>query len=208
MAVTSWREPISVAEGDTIQFSRRLPQYSSGEGWTLTYEIRGGAAVIEFTSTPDADGQSFDLYVPPTITAAWASGTMILAGYVSNGTDRHQIYFAELTIGKNLEGSQGDIPVKTNAQIMLEKYESVMQGTATNALLESRIGETQFRFLTPEQLRTEHGYWYQMRQSEIAKERAQNGYPTGRKIRPRARVMMPGPAVGGWNPEWNGGWGA
>jgi hypothetical protein len=71
-----------------------------------------------------------------------------------------------------------------------------MLGKATADLMESRIGETQFRYLTPEQLRTEHGYWLGVRKVELAIERAKSGRPTGFKMRSTMRVISNGPHIG------------
>jgi hypothetical protein len=191
---TQWREPITVAAGDTVSFTRKLYEYPASQGWNLDYEIRGGAEPISFQSTPNGDLHV--IYLAPAVTALWLPGQSYMAGYASNGTDRERIYCGELTIAPNLEGARGDLPIKTFAQRMVEKLERVMEGTADSTLLESRIGETQFKFLTPQQLTWWHGYWKGQRRQEIAKERAQNGLPTGNKIRPVARVCFSGGGLG------------
>jgi len=195
MLETSWREPIEFAAGDTLSFKRRLPQFPSAT-WTLTYEIRGGAAAIQFQSTPDTDNVTHQIHVAPAVTALWLPGSMFMEGYAGNGVDRERIYFGELSIVANLEGSGANIPVKTFKQILLERMETCLLNFTTSGLLETRIGETMFRYTTPKELFFAYGLAYQARQNEIAKQRAQNGQNPGNKILPRARVVKPGPYIG------------
>ena len=188
-----WREPEEIAAGDTLTFNRRLSDYPATDGWSLLYVLRGGAQDIEFTSTADLDTHS--ITVPAATTAAWLPADYILAGYAVNADQRFQVYEGPLTVAPNLPAAP-EQNVKTFAQQMVENLEAVMLGKAGGDLLESRIGETQFRYLSPEQLRVEHGYWVTVRNHELAMIRAASGRPTGRKIRPLFRVQSQQPSVG------------
>lgn len=194
MAQQPCREPIEFAAGDTLTFTRSISDYLASAGWALTYELRGGSQPIEFASI--ADGDSHKVTVTAAVTATWLPGDYVLAGYAIKGAERHQIYVGDFPVSADFQSSPGDEPVTTFAQRMVEKLELVMEGKADNDLLESRIGETMFKYLSPAELRTEHGYWVSVRRQEIAKERAKSGLPTGNKIRPMFRVATPGAGVG------------
>jgi hypothetical protein len=194
--VESYREPVAVAAGDTLQWVRRLPAFPSGQGWAITYEIRGGAQPIQFVSTPDVDGISHDIYVPPATTAGWLAGQLLMEGYVGNGVDRQVCYYGELTVKANLEGANANIPVKTFKQQQLERMEVCLQNFSTSGLLETRIGETMFRYATVKDLYWAYGMAYSQRKNEISMERAQNGQDPGNKIQPRANTTQTGPAAG------------
>lgn len=197
MESTSYREPTVIAAGDTIQWKRRLLAFPSNQGWNITYAIRGGAQPIQFVSTADAtDGNVHDVYVAPGVTALWLPGDMLMEGYAGNGVDRERVYYGELTIAKNLEGSSANIPVKTFKQNLLEKMEACMLNFSTSGLLETRIGETMFRYNSQKELFFAYGMAYQQRANEIAHERAANGQDPGNKTRPRARITQTGPAAG------------
>lgn len=198
MAVpTSYREPEVVAAGDSVSFTRRLPAFPANQGWVLTYEIRGGAAVIEFVSTPDADGTSHDIYVAPATTALWLPGNdMLMEGYASNGVDRQRIYYGNLNIVANLEGANANICVKTVKQRLLENMEACMLNFSTSGLLETRIGETMFRYTSVRDLYFAYGLAWQGRNQEIKMQRAANGQNPGNKILPRARITRPGTLLG------------
>jgi hypothetical protein len=195
VAQTQYREPIDLVAGDTLSFSRKLGDYLAGDGWSLTYELRGGAQAIEFSST--ANGADHVLLVAAAVTATWLPAEYILAGYAIKGAERHQIYLGTLSVTENLQAAAGNVPEQTFAQKMVNALEAVMLGKAANDLTESTINETRFRYLTPEQLRIEHGYWLGVRRNEVAAQRARAGLPTGNKIRPRMCVKGQGSMVGG-----------
>ena len=127
MEVTT-REPISFAAGDTLQWRRQLPDYPANAGWVITYALVGGPQPITFNSTVDADGISFDIYVAPAITGNWAPGDYILVGYVGNGADRHQIYYADCPIYQNQEAAIPGQNQQTVAQQNLAQIKIAFSG--------------------------------------------------------------------------------
>jgi len=187
---------VEIAAGDTLQFRRSLPGFRADEGWSLVYELRSGpmaGPAIEFVST--AQGADHVITVAAAVTGAWLAGEYVFAGYAVSGEERHQIYLATLTVTPDEVAAAADEPQKTFSQQMLEKIEAVLLGKASEDILESRVGDTLFKYLTPAQLREEHGYWTIARRVEIAKENARNGRPTGNKIRMVANVTG---GTGGW----------
>ncbi len=195
MANTLWREPIQLVAGDTLAFNRSLPDYPASQGWSLLYELRGGAQPISFQSTP-INGDAHSLSVDAATTATWLAGDYVLSGFAINGAERHRIYYASCPIRPNAVAEPGDVPKQTFTQKMIANLEAVMLGSASDDLLESRIGDTQFRYLSPLELRTEYAFWKEIRRQEVARQRAANGLPTGNKIRPLFKVKSPGPSAG------------
>lgn len=206
MAAPLAREPIDFTAGDTLSFQRVLPDYPAS-GWSLDYEIRGvGAVPISFQSQPTSDYSGLNVTVDSATTAAWQPGQALLVGYACSTTsdERHQIYYGELTIRPNIQGSRGDINVKTHAQKMLANIEAVLEGSASDDLLESRIGETSFRRMTRKELMEWRGVYSNERRAEIQAERAANGQPTGNKIRSRMSIIgvgWPSAGVYPYNPN-------
>ena len=203
---TAWREPLVIVAGDTLAFNRRLSAYPA-PAYYLLYELRGGAQAIEFKSQATLEAHS--ITVPAAITSTWLPGDYTLTGYAvsADGSERHQICELDIPVKANAQAQAGDADIRTFAQKMVENLEAIMLGKASEDLLESRIGETQFRYLTPEQLRTEHGYWKTVRRMEIARERARVGRPTGLVTKPVMNIISCGPnrglfgrgsAYGGW----------
>lgn len=198
MSQTQYREPIEFAAGDTLSFTRKLPDYLAGDGWSLTYELRGGAQAIEFSST--ASGGDHAIAVTAAVTATWLPAEYILAGYAVKAAERHQVYLGTISITQNLPAATGDVPKKTFAALMVEKLEATMLAKAGDDLARSALNDTGFWYLTPEQLRVEHGYWKSVRVNEIKMERAKAGLPTGNKIRPSFNVV----ACGATGAIWRG----
>lgn len=202
-----YREPIEFAQGDTLSFTRILPDYPASQSWSIQYFLTGGPQPIQFNST--ASGDSHVILVLPAVTANWLPGSYILAGYVINSGsgERHQIYYGSLPIYEDWSKAPGGSPVQTFAQQMIAQLETVMLAKASGDLAESSIENSRFRYLSPEELRKEHGYWSQVRRQEIAKERSKAGLPTGNKIRARVNVMGTGPIIGQGTPfSGYGGW--
>ena len=193
---TQWREPIQFVVGDSLIFQRSLDQYPASAGWSLLYELRGVAQPISFTSTPS--GNVHQINVPAATTATWLPGDYVLTGFaiLAATGERHQIYYGDLPIYGDPQQAPGIGDMRTHAQKMVDLLESVMLAKAGDDLAASSIGETHFKYLTPAELRLEHGYWKSVRQQEIARARAKAGLPTGNKIRPVMRVKSPGVSVG------------
>lgn len=183
---TLWREPQEFAQGDTLSFSRKLCNFPATDGWSLTYELRGGSQPIEFTST--ATNQDHTILVDAATTATWLPGDYTMAGYAIKATERHQFYLATIVITPNFPQVLGNAPEKTFAQKMIEQLEEAMLSKASGDLKSSAVGDTRFEFWTMEEMRSEHGYWSQVRKNEIAIQNAKMGRPTGNKIQARFNV--------------------
>lgn len=187
------REPEEFCAGDTLAFTRTLPDYPAPD-WTVTYELVGNNAPrIEFVST--ASNLDHSITVDAATTAAWLPGTYLLVGYASNGTERHRIYYGQLRVYPNQEAAAGNEDARTFAQKMVDMLEGLL--LSKGGLLESRVGDSLFRYESLEQVRTEHGYWLGVRRQEIAKQRAKEHRPTGNKIRPRMNIAAAGQVFGG-----------
>lgn len=187
------REPQEIVAGDTLTFRRALGNFLASDGWSLVYELRGGAQPIEFVST--ADDGSHLVSVAAAVTALWLPAEYVFEGHAVNGEERHRIYFSSVSVLKDQVAAGGDEPQKTFAQKMLAQIEDVLLAKAGDDLAWSRLGDSEFEYMSAEELRTEHGYWSCVRRNEIAKENARNGRPTGNRIRPLFRVISGG--VGG-----------
>lgn len=190
--VIACREPQEFAAGDTLSFRRRLAKFPPTDGWSLKYEMRGGAQPIEFVSTADTTPDSHLVNVAASVTSLWLPAEYNLAGYAINGGERHQIYFAPLLVSEDLSAAPGDEDQRTFAQKMVEQLEATMLAKAGDDLARSAQGDTGFWYLTPEQLERSHAYWTRVRRNETAKENAKNGRATGYRTRPLFRVVPSG----------------
>ena len=173
-------EPNSIVAGDTVSFQRSLGKYPASAGWQLTYELRGGGQVIEFSST--ASGDTHSVTVLAATTAVWIPGEYVMEGFAGNVAtgERERIFFNNLTVNPNLEGSPGSQSVTTHAQRMITLIEAVQEGKATHDLLDSEVEGTRIKRLSPKEIRDEYNYWIQIRQTEVRRADSLVGRSNGR----------------------------
>ena len=194
------REPIQIACGDSISFQRNFPKYPSPV-WAVHYEIRGGGAPIEFDSAqPTAGGTEQLVFVDGSVTEAFPVGEFEMAGYAYNTAnvgERYQVYLGPVKITPDLATAPGDQSTKTFAQLMVERLEAVMLGRASNDILDSEINGTMIRRIPIRDLKEFYYSFRHQRQGEIAKERARNKQPTGRRITTQIAATFPNPVLGG-----------
>ncbi len=194
-----WREPFSIAAGETVLFERRLPDYPASQGWAITYSMRGQIAAIEFTSV--ADGDSHSVNVPAATTATWAVGEYILAGVVINAAgsvadgiaagETHQIYYGALTVTQNVAAAPGNAPETTHYQRMVSALQQVMEGKALHDIKTSRIEMTMIERIDPKDYADFYAKYYRLRQNEIDDQRAKNGQPSRNKVKPIFLITRP-----------------
>ena len=189
------------AAGDTLSFQRYLRDYLPTDGWSLFYEIRGGAngdQAVQFTST--ASGDNHVITVVPAITAGWLTGVYVLVGYAVSTTERHQIYYGELVLQPNLGTAKNDADVTTHYQRMVALIEAQLEILAKNALVETDIERTRIMRVKRLDLEQQLAINKHLRQNEIAVENVRNGRPSGNQITSVAEIVPVGPAYG--SPNW------
>lgn len=190
------REPLTFAQGDTLEFQRYLRAYLPSAGWSLFYEIRSAEnpalPVIEFTSTPDATNTRHEISVASDITETWQPGESVLVGFAVNGDERHQFYYADLNLTPDLGTDANTVNVKTHAQEMVELYECVNKELARTIIQESNLQGIQTLSIKRQEARTELAYWREVRANEIAVENVANGRPSGQLIEPQFNIVQGG----------------
>jgi hypothetical protein len=191
--VTHRHEPTEIVAGDSIDFTRTLPDYPASQGWSLKYVLRGGADAITFTST--ASGDDHVIAVAPAVTALWLPADYSIEGFAENGADRHTFYLSHLNVLTNTEVTD-PAETQTHAQRMLASLESQLEKMAQSDIIDSSVEGTEIRREQRKEIYQLRAKYRRERQAEIARDNARNGRPTGRLIRPRVNVMFPGHSHG------------
>lgn len=96
-------EPSEFQAGNSYAWTKTLDDYPADDGWTLSYSLRGTppqAYVIDFSAT--ADGSDFAISLTSATTLDWVPGTYTLAGYVTDGTNRYEVFRGLVTITPNI----------------------------------------------------------------------------------------------------------
>lgn len=193
------REPSQIVCGDSLCWTRYFSEFPASAGWTLTYSLRGGAQPIEFTASPGTDGVSFQINVAPSVTATWLPGPdYVMQGQLINAglAQQHTIFYSEIALYASLATLPGDVPVKTFAETMVSNLEQLLLGKSVHDLQLTEIERTRISRLTIQQIRAEHGYWYQLARNQADALRAKNRQPNRNRIRSVARIV---PSAYGYN---------
>lgn len=183
--VNEFVEPDELVAGDTFHFKRTLADYLA-PAWSLAYSGRAGnGQKIDITST--ASGTDHDITIAAATTQTWLEGRYLLEGYAVNaGTgERHMIYRAWLKIRENLAAKDGSFDPRSHARKVLDAIEAVLEGRATDDIMDSTIEGVQIRRMTvPDLILLRDRYLGEWRR-ELEAERLKKGLGSKRLIKAR-----------------------
>jgi hypothetical protein len=139
--------------GDTLDFQVSVPDYPSGDGWTLTYYLTPRfstpvQARIPITAIANADG-TYQVQASPAATAAWKAGAYGWARIVSKNGARQTLTGSEdqgevLVRPDPTTATQG-ADTRSHAKKMLESIETALEAFATSPVMKSyAIGTRQY----------------------------------------------------------------
>ena len=96
MANTPATEPSSVNAGDTVRWTRSLPDYPASAGWVLAYQLVNATSRITLTGT--ASGDDHLIQASATSTASWASGDYAWRAQVSKAGEVFTVGEGRITV--------------------------------------------------------------------------------------------------------------
>ena len=175
-------EPTTVIAGDTLEFVKSFSDYPADAGWTLSYSLRGvTGSAPNFSAS--ADGQAHSVTVPAATTLGWAPGQYQAQGYVTH-TDgrRFSVFSGYITVTRNLAAEDAITDIRSHARKVVDNIESVLEGRATDDVLNSTIEGTTIQRLSVDQLLLlRDRYRAEVRREEAAAKLAM-GIGSGRNI--------------------------
>lgn len=175
-------EPLRVAAGDSIKFTRTIPAYKASQGWSLKYSMRGvvGSA-IDFTST--ASGDDHLVQVDAGTTSGWPPGKYFTQGRaIGPGGETHLIFYGEIQVFPDLAIQPKEFDGRSHARICLDAIEAVLQQRATDDILGIKIEGTEIGRLSVPQLLLFRDRYKQEVKSQEEQARNMAGKATGRNI--------------------------
>lgn len=179
------RMPQQVTAGDTLAFSRTLSDYSSADGWTLSYALVNASAQITFNGSADGAG-GFDVEVAAATTAAWITGDYRFQEYATKGAERHTTDRGDVTIKPNL-ATATTLETRTDWEVILDQliaaYKAMSNGEIKTATISHNDRTTQYRSL--EELATAINKAQQQVGLERQRDRVASGLPAGNRIQVR-----------------------
>jgi hypothetical protein len=173
-------EPAVITAGDTITWSRSLPDYPASSGWVLHYALRGVAAVIDITGT--ASGNDHLISILAATSAAYVAGQYSIQGYVINGSTRVTIFNDTITITPDLVTAVAGYDGRSHVKKTLDSLEAVIEGRASRDQLELTIDGTRLVKMTPEQILAWRAQYHREYRKELQAARIAQGKNSGRKI--------------------------
>lgn len=109
-------EPVEIIAGDTVRWTKSLPDYKASDSWALSYVVvgrLGRPGVIAATTS----GDGFAVTIAAATTAVWAAGDYTIRGYVTKSGEQFTVYEGRLTVKENLAASSGIYDDRSDAQI-------------------------------------------------------------------------------------------
>ena len=130
-------EPTAIRAGDSVSWTRELPDYSAADGWALKYRLlyaTGAAVTIASTGV----GTLHTVALTSANTAVWAAGSATLVAYVEKGAgaslERVTLESTPVTILPDLtaaathDGRSANQIALANARAALDSYMAKGQG--------------------------------------------------------------------------------
>lgn len=169
-----------IIAGDTLAFSKAVPDYPASEGWTLTYRLAprsSSGAAITFDAA--ADGDEYAIEVAASTTDGWAAGDYAWSAYVSKDDQRFTVDSGLVEIKPDPSAIAPGTDTRSHARKVLAAIEAVIERRATKDQEEYRIGERMLKHTPiPELVRLRETYRREVR-DEIAAERLRAGLSAG-----------------------------
>lgn len=123
-------EPTKINAGDTVEFTKSLPDYPAST-YDLFYKIIGRNAIsaaIEAT----ADGDDFEITIASSVTQNFAKGQYRLVGYVTGASSfQKTIYDAPLEIDTNYAAATAVTDTREFWQKIIDALQAAMQSRAS-----------------------------------------------------------------------------
>jgi VCBS repeat-containing protein len=120
---TPTTEPTVHTAGDTLRFTRALPDYLPADGWTLTYALVNAGTQITLTGSDNGDGTHLVEEVAAD-TAAWSAGHYRWQAFVSKGTDRFTVGRGMLEVRANFATADTGLDARGTWQTILDNLEA------------------------------------------------------------------------------------
>lgn len=173
-------EPLVIVAGDLASWKRSLSDYPASAGWTLSYALAKSGS--QYTFTASASGNDFLVSVPAATTATWSVGQYLLQGYVTNGTERHIVFEADITVQANLSAATGGLDTRSHARKVLDAIEAVLESRASKTIVQWSGLEQSFSLIpTPDLLTMRDKYRIEY-QAEIAASNIARGLGNKRNV--------------------------
>lgn len=129
-------EPAVIIAGDSISWTRALPDYPASGGWVLNYALRGPQAIDLATV---ASGDDHLAEIASAASAAYVPGSYAMQGYVVKAAERITVYSSPITISADLVQQGPGYDGRTQNRRILDALNAAIEGRASRTDLEYTI---------------------------------------------------------------------
>lgn len=175
-------EPSAATIGDTISWTKALPDYPASAGWVLSYAFLGSAG--KFAATASASGDLHAVTIAAATSALLTAGTYSWQSYASLGSERYQVGAGTITIKANFAAITSATDTRAHAQKVLDAIEAVLEGTATSDQRRVKLGDKELERHSVGDLLKLRDYY----KTEVIKDRAAEKINQG--LRPGNKILV------------------
>ena len=130
-------EPVQFTAGDTVKWTKLLPDYPASAGWTLTYYAIQKNHKFSAVATASGDGYSFN--IPAATSANFVVGHYFWELQVTKAGERFTVERGTLDVLTDI-AAQNNYDGRSHARKTLEAIEAVIEGRASTDQEEYTIG--------------------------------------------------------------------
>ena len=184
------REPEKIIAGDTLEWTKDLPDYLPAT-WTLTYSLVKDGTRIGIVASDNGDGTHLVDEAKAT-TAAYAVGVYKWHATVDNGTDRHLVESGTVEVVTDFVAATSGFDGRAHCKIVLDAIEATIEGKATkdqsSYSIQTGDGSRSITRLTFGELIEARRFYKAEYQRLLRQERLAAGLPSGKTIHIRMPV--------------------
>lgn len=181
------KEPTIFTAGDTVKWTRDLPDYLSGDGWVLTYAFRNGAG--KFDATASGAGATHSVTIAAATTKQVSPGVYQWAAYVTKAaaSERYEIARGAVVVLQNMAEAAA-VDTRTTARKAVDDLRAAMavMRSSGGRVQRYRIGDREMEFSSIGDMLKLLRYW----ESQVASEDAADRMSQGLGSRTRVQVRF------------------
>jgi len=173
-------EPSVVVAGDTLTWTRSLPDYAPGT-WTLKYRLINAAGKFDITAT--TSGSDFLVTVSSTTSATYTAGDYTWTAWVEKTGERVTIGSGTITVKANI-AALTTLDARTEAAVIVDQLMAAYTTyTASNGhVAEYEIAGRRMKYRSAAEILTQLNFWEARVRAEKKANRIANGLGGGGKV--------------------------
>ena len=180
--MTATTEPSRVTAGDTIAWTKALPDYPASAGWVLNYRLINAAGKIDISSA--ATGDDHAVAITASASAAWHAGIYTYQATVEKAGERYTVATGKLSVAPNLANQAAGFDTRSPAQAILDNLLAAYQSaSAARAFVqEYEIAGRRMKFNSKAEWLLEINFWKREVAAEERAARRATGLSGGTRV--------------------------